>query len=76
VVTASHNPPQYNGFKVSKRQAKPVGEATGLAEVRKQAAMVDRTLIGATDRRACREARLLGRVRKHVLKHCDLGGKS
>ncbi|MFG0315558.1 MAG: phosphomannomutase/phosphoglucomutase, partial [Phycisphaerales bacterium] len=24
VVTASHNPPQYNGFKISKRKAKPV----------------------------------------------------
>ena len=41
-VTASHNPPQYNGFKISKRKAKPVGEQTGLAEIRKNAAMVDR----------------------------------
>lgn len=42
-TTASHNPPQYNGFKVSRRKAKPVGEATGLAEVRKYAAMIDRS---------------------------------
>src|SRR5678815_2525443 len=41
MTTASHNPPQYNGFKISKRKAKPVGEATGLAEIRKRAAMVD-----------------------------------
>ena len=35
-VTASHNPAKYNGFKVSKRKAKPVGESTGLAEIRKR----------------------------------------
>ena len=75
VVTASHNPPQYNGFKVSKRQAKPVGEATGLAEVRKQAAMVDRTLIGADTAGRVEQRDFWDAYKKHVLKHCDLGGK-
>lgn len=51
MTTASHNPPQYNGFKISKRQAKPVGEATGLAEIRKRAAMVDRVTIQAASGR-------------------------
>ena len=76
VVTASHNPPQYNGFKVSKRQAKPVGEATGLAEVRKQAAMVDRTLIGADTAGRVEQRDFWDAYQKHVLKHCDLDGKS
>ena len=55
MCTASHNPPQYNGFKVSKRHAKPVGEATGLADVRKHAAMVDKATMtsagGKTEQR-------------------------
>src|SRR5919198_2876510 len=36
-VTASHNPPEYNGLKLCLSGAAPVGEETGLAEVRKLA---------------------------------------
>ncbi|MEM1424069.1 MAG: phosphomannomutase/phosphoglucomutase [Planctomycetota bacterium] len=74
-VTASHNPPQYNGFKVSKRLAKPVGEQTGLAEVRKAAATVDQNLketgAGHSEPRDLWDA-----YTKHVLRSLDLGGKS
>jgi phosphomannomutase len=45
MTTASHNPPQYNGFKISERRARPVGEASGLALIRKHAAMVDRAVV-------------------------------
>ena len=38
-VTASHNPSNYNGFKISKRLAKPVGQSTGLAEIQHLAAL-------------------------------------
>ncbi|MBN1795068.1 MAG: phosphomannomutase/phosphoglucomutase, partial [Sedimentisphaerales bacterium] len=33
-VTASHNPAQYNGFKISSLEAKPVGVDTGLKEIK------------------------------------------
>ena len=46
-TTASHNPANYNGFKISKIGAKPVGMTTGLDEIRKFAAMADREKLTA-----------------------------
>jgi phosphomannomutase len=37
MFTASHNPPQYNGLKLCLSGAAPVGEETGLAEIRRLA---------------------------------------
>jgi phosphomannomutase len=37
-TTASHNPIQYNGFKISGPQAKPIGSASGLDDIKKLAA--------------------------------------
>jgi phosphomannomutase len=34
MITASHNPPKYNGIKLCRSGAKPVGEDTGLADLR------------------------------------------
>lgn len=41
-VTASHNPANYNGFKISGIDARPVGTGTGLEEVKRLSAMADR----------------------------------
>jgi phosphomannomutase len=38
MVTASHNPAEYNGFKLCGRNAVPVGEATGLRQIERLAA--------------------------------------
>lgn len=72
VVTASHNPPQYNGFKISKRKAKPVGEQTGLGEVRKHAAMTDKNLEPQTGT-SVEERDLWDAYTKHIFKFLDLG---
>jgi phosphomannomutase len=74
MTTASHNPPQYNGFKICKRKGKPVGEATGLADIRKNAAMVDRaTMVPQQGRVAHRD--LWEAYTDHVLQFVDLKGK-
>lgn len=37
MVTASHNPGEYNGFKFVREQAIPIGSESGLAEIKQQA---------------------------------------
>src|SRR5918999_843805 len=37
MTTASHNPVQYNGFKISGPKAKPIGSATGLEDIKRMA---------------------------------------
>lgn len=74
MVTASHNPPQYNGFKFSRRKAKPVGETTGLAEVRKYAATVDRTTVAKqTGKLEVRD--LWPAYTKHVRSFLEMGNR-
>ena len=42
-VTASHNPAQYNGFKVSQVKARPVGQGTGLERIKAYAVAASRS---------------------------------
>jgi phosphomannomutase len=64
-TTASHNPANYNGFKISKIGAKPVGMTTGLDDIRQFAAMADRDKLTA---KAGREEKrdLWAAYRQHV----------
>ena len=59
MVTASHNPAQYNGFKICREHAIPIGEASGLleieelsAEIAKQTPRPQRGTIRSVDIRA------------------------
>ena len=70
-VTASHNPAQYNGFKISGLEAKPIGADTGLKEIKHIATALLHTR-GTTDV-AVEKRDLTEAYREHVLKF--LGSK-
>jgi len=65
-VTASHNPAQYNGFKISGQQARPIGGDTGLLEI-KHIATALRHTAAAGEGKVCRED-LTEPYRRHVLR--------
>ena len=64
MITASHNPPEYNGMKVSRKEAVPVGFDTGLADL-------ERSLQGADDRSTGRRTGVIRPldIRKDYLAH-------
>jgi len=68
-VTASHNPAQYNGFKISGLEAKPVGADTGLKEIKHIATALLHTR-GATDG-TVEKCDLTKAYKEHVLKFLD-----
>jgi phosphomannomutase len=68
MLTASHNPPRYNGLKFCLPGAKPVGQETGLGDIRERA---ERDL-GPSEHRGTVERRdLLDAYADHVLTFVD-----
>jgi phosphomannomutase len=70
MLTASHNPPQWNGLKFCLTGAKPVGQDTGLADIR---ALAERDEYAPSGSRGGIEARdLLDAYADHVLSFVDV----
>src|SRR5689334_3024114 len=73
MTTASHNPIQYNGFKISGPKAKPIGAASGLDDIKRIAMTLK---VGQTGLNGKYEQRdLWPDYRKHVLKFLDMKRK-
>ena len=69
-TTASHNPVNYNGFKISGPKAKPIGAASGLDDIKRIATALR---VGQTGLNGSYEQRdLWDGYRQHVLKFLDL----
>lgn len=69
MFTASHNPAQYNGIKLCKAGASPVGQETGLAQIKELVASGVPQWSGKAGRRS--EADLLNDYANHLLTLVD-----
>src|SRR5215210_3291438 len=73
MTTASHNPIQYNGFKISGPKAKPIGAASGLDDIKRIASQLR---VGQTGLQGGYEqADLWAAYRDHVLRFLNLKRK-
>src|SRR5215218_3699019 len=73
MVTASHNPANYNGFKISGPRAKPIGSASGLDDIKRIASTLR---VGNTGLNGDYiEMDLWRSYRQHVLSFLSLGRK-
>jgi phosphomannomutase len=73
-VTASHNPVEYNGFKISGFKARPVGQDSGLGEIQRIVEGLNRMPDGAIISQA-QQVDLWEEYRGHILRFLDLPEK-
>ncbi len=69
-TTASHNPSQYNGFKICRAKAKPVGMGTGLEKIQKMAEDTDHPTIAVVSGTE-KSIDLWDAYREHVFTYLD-----
>lgn len=69
MVTASHNPGEYNGIKLCREGAKPIGEESGLLEIRDQ--VLGQALAPAATPGSVREQDVTDEWVAHVLSFID-----
>ncbi len=73
-VTASHNPVEYNGFKISGLKAKPIGQETGLLEIKRIVSNLKRMPPSASMVEV-QHVDLWDEYREHVLQFLELPRK-
>jgi phosphomannomutase len=74
VVTASHNPPKYNGFKLCGYKGRPIGADTGLKEVQRMAASTHR--FSAAVQASATQRELVEEYRQFIRTFLRLGRKA
>jgi len=69
MVTASHNPADYNGLKLVREEARPISADTGLAKIRTMAESDERTVADGGDRTP---VNILAEYIDHMLDYVDV----
>jgi phosphomannomutase len=69
MVTASHNPADYNGLKLVREEARPISADTGLGDIRKLAESDDRTVADGGERTP---VNILAEYIDHMLDYVDV----
>jgi len=69
MVTASHNPAEYNGMKFVRRQARPISSDTGLLEIQKM--VQDNAFIKASESGVVRRSAIRKQYIDHILSYID-----
>lgn len=73
MITASHNPADYNGLKLVREEARPISADTGLADIRKLAEGDDRARSGGGKRTG---SDIFSAYIEHMLEYVDVAGLS
>ena len=69
MVTASHNPADYNGMKFVRSKARPISSDTGLTEIRKM--VQDNNFINGRAKGVVRKVKIRDRYIEHLLSYID-----
>lgn len=69
MITASHNPAKYNGFKIVSRGAMPVGDNSGLDKIQK---ILEKDKFKNKKRGEIEQGKVLDDYIKHVLSFCNI----
>lgn len=72
MITASHNPADFNGLKLVREHARPISADTGLREI--EAATLRAAAVSATRRGTIEQVDLRSEYVRHLLGTVDLGG--
>jgi phosphomannomutase len=70
MVTASHNPAEYNGMKFVRSKARPISSDTGLTEIRKM--VLDGSFLKGRAKGTVRKKKIRDRYVEHLLSYVDI----